>query len=331
MTLWGYSFMHPQRLLLLLLVIPLIAWYVWKNYDKWASLRYSTIEPFVKIRNAKKHLRHLPFILEIIAFSLLTIAFARPRKSYTNRQISTQGIDIVLAVDISPSMLAEDFHPNRIEAAKREAIKFVNGRPNDRFAVVAFGGQSFTVVPLTLDHATVINMIRKLKNGMVEDGTAIGLGIANAIARLYKSKAKSKVIILLTDGVNNRGNIDPITAAKMAASYGIRIYTIGIGSESYANIPVQTPGGIEYQKVKVDIDEQTLKQIADLTGGKYFRATNDKKLSQIYHEIDRMEKTKFKEHKQVYYAEMYWDFVLWALLLLILDILLRTIVIRTFP
>ncbi len=331
MTILGYSFLHPWRLYLLLLVIPLIAWYVWKNYDKWASLRYSTTAPLLKVKSIKKHFRHLPFVLEIIAFSLLVIAFARPRKSYTNRQISTQGIDIVLALDISPSMLAEDFHPNRLEAAKREAIKFVNGRPHDRFAVVAFGGQSFTVVPLTLDHAMVINMIRKLRNGMVEDGTAIGLGIANAVARLHKSKAKSKVIILLTDGVNNRGNIDPITAAKMAASYGIRIYTIGIGSQSYANIPVHTPMGIQYQQVKVDIDENTLQQIASLTGGHYFRATNDKKLEQIYKEIDRLEKTKFREHRQVYYAEMYWDFVLWAFVLLLVDVLLRTIVIRTFP
>ncbi len=331
MTILGYSFLHPYRLYLLLLVVPLVAWYIWKNYDKWASLRFSTVSPFARHRSVKKYLRHLPFILEIIAFILLVIAFARPRKSYTNRQVTTEGIDIVLAIDISPSMLAEDFHPNRLEAAKREAIKFVNGRTHDRFGVVAFGGQSFTVVPLTLDHATVINMIRKLRNGMVDDGTAIGLGIANAVARLRKSKAKSKVIILLTDGVNNRGNIDPITAAKMAATYGIRIYTIGIGSQSYANIPVHTPMGVEYQQVKVDIDEATLQQIADLTGGKYFRATNDKKLAQIYQEIDRMEKTKFKERRQIYYAEMYWDFVLWAMLLLLLDVLLRTIVIRTFP
>ncbi len=331
MNVLGYDFLHPYRLYLLLLLIPLIAWYVWRNWDKWASLKFSTAEPFARGRSFKQYLLHLLFVSEALAFALLIIAFARPRKSYTNRTVSTQGIDIVLAIDISPSMLAEDFTPNRMEAAKNEAIKFVNGRPNDRIGVVAFGGESFTLVPLTLDHATVINMIRKLRNGMVDNGTAIGLGIANAVARLKSSKAKSKVIILLTDGVNNRGNIDPITAAKMAAMYGIRIYTIGIGSETYANIPVQTPFGTEYQKVKVEIDEATLKQIADITGGKYFRATNNKKLADIYKQIDRLEKTKFKEKRQVYYAEMYWDFVLIAFILLLLDVLLRNTLLRTFP
>ena len=274
---------------------------------------------------------HLSFILEISALALLIFAFARPRRTLTNEYKTTRGIDIILAIDISPSMLAQDFRPNRIEAAKRVAIQFISGRPNDRIGVVAFGGESFTVVPLTSDHATVINMLRKLRNGLVEDGTAIGLGLANAVARLKNSKAKSKVIILLTDGVNNRGNIDPITAAKIAASLGIKVYTIGIGSNTYANIPVQTPLGVQYQRVKVDIDEATLKEIARITGGKYFRATNTRKLEEIYKQIDKLEKTRFKEHRQVLYKEEFRKFTLIALVLILTALLLRNTVFRVFP
>ncbi len=331
MNLFGFDIMYPQRLYLLLLLIPVIAWYVWKNWDKFATFTFSTTEPFQGKRTWKQYMRHSVFLFEILAFALLVIAFSRPRSTLTNETRTTEGIDIILAIDISPSMLAEDFKPNRLEAAKNVAIQFINGRPDDRIGVVAFGGESFTVVPLTTDHATVINMLRKLKNGMVEDGTAIGLGLANAVARLKDSKAKSKVIILLTDGVNNRGNIDPITAAKMAAALGIRVYTIGIGSNTYANIPVQTPMGTEYQRVKVDIDEVTLRQIAQLTGGKYFRATNNQKLIEIYKQIDRLEKTKFKEHRQVLYKEQYANFTLAALILLLLAFGLKNTVFKVFP
>jgi len=326
-----FSFAYPLRLYLLLLIIPMIFLYVWRNKDKWANIRFSNTLPFKNFRSIRNYLVHLPFILEVLAFSLLVIAFARPRSAQVNKQVSAQGIDIVMAIDISSSMLAEDFRPNRLEAAKREAIKFINARKNDRFAVIAFAGESFTLVPLTLDHAMVINMISKLRNGIVEDGTAIGLGIANSVARLKKSKAKSKVIILLTDGVSNKGNIDPITAAKMAANYGVRIYTIGVGSKAYANIPVKTPMGVDYVKMKVDIDENALQQIAQLTGGKYFRATSDKKLEQIYKEIDKMEKTKLKEKVQIVYDERFPDFVLLAFLVLIFDFLLRTVFLRTYP
>ena len=331
MTLFGYNIMHPARLWLLLLLIPLIAWYVWKNWDKWATFKFSTLAPFKDIRSSKQYLIHLIFAFEILAFALLVFAFSRPRSTLTNEYRTTKGIDIVLAIDISPSMLAEDLRPNRIEAAKRVAIQFISGRPNDRIGVVAFGGESFTVVPLTMDHATVINMLRKLRNGLVEDGTAIGLGLANAVARLKNSKAKSKVIILLTDGVNNRGNIDPITAAKIAASLGIRVYTIGIGTHGYANIPVRTAMGVVYQKIKADIDEATLKQIAQITGGKYFRATNTRKLEEIYQQIDKLEKTKFKQHHEVIYKEEYRTFIFWALILLVLAFLLKNTVLRVFP
>ncbi len=331
MNLFGYDIMHPGRLWFLLLLLPLIGWYIWRNWDKWATFKFSTILPFKPVRSIKQYLIHSTFILEIIALSLLIFAFARPRRTLTNEYKTTKGIDIILAIDISPSMLAQDFRPNRIEAAKRVAIQFINGRPNDRIGVVAFGGESFTVVPLTSDHATVINMLRKLRNGLVEDGTAIGLGLANAVARLKNSKAKSKVIILLTDGVNNRGNIDPITAAKIAASLGIKVYTIGIGSNTYANIPIQTPLGVQYQKVKVDIDEATLKEIARITGGKYFRATNTRKLEEIYKQIDKLEKTRFKEHRQVIYKEEFRKFTLIALVLILIAFVLRNTVFRVFP
>ncbi len=331
MNLFGYDIMHPERLWLLLLLLPLIGWYIWKNWDKWATFKFSTIAPFKNIRSIKHYFLHLCFILEIIALSLLIFAFARPRRTLTNEYQTTRGIDIILAIDISPSMLAQDFRPNRIEAAKNVAIQFINGRPNDRIGVVAFGGESFTVVPLTSDHATVINMLRKLRNGLVEDGTAIGLGLANAVARLKNSKAKSKVIILLTDGVNNRGNIDPITAAKIAAALGIKVYTIGIGSNTYANIPIQTPLGVQYQRVKVDIDEATLRQIAQITGGKYFRATNTRKLVEIYKQIDKLEKTRFKEHRLVIYKEEFRKFTFIALILILTALLLRNTVFRVFP
>ncbi len=331
MTLFGYDIMHPARLWLLLLLIPVIGWYIWRNWDKWATFKFSTIAPFKKIHTAKEYFLHLIFALEVTAFALLVFAYARPRSTMTNEYRTTKGIDIVLAIDISPSMLAEDLKPNRIEAAKRVAIKFISGRPNDRIGIVAFGGESFTVVPLTMDHATVINMLRKLRNGLVEDGTAIGLGLANAVARLKNSKAKSKVIILLTDGVNNRGNIDPITAAKIAAALGIRVYTIGLGTNGYANIPVRTAMGVVYQKIKADIDEATLKKIAQITGGQYFRANNTHKLEEIYQQIDKMEKTKFKQHREVIYKEEYRTFVFWALILLVVAFLLKNTVLRVFP
>ncbi len=332
MEILGFEFQNPGRLWLLAGLLLMILWYVYKERDRFASVKYSTAQGLeAGTRTARVYLRHILFVFRVVAMSLLIIALARPRRVVTSQNISTEGIDIILAIDISPSMLAEDFSPNRLEAAKKVAIQFISGRPNDRIGVVAFGGESFTVSPLTTDHATVINMLRKLREGMVQDGTAIGLGLANAVARLKDSKAKSKVVILLTDGVNNRGNISPLTAAQMASSLGIRVYTIGVGSSSYANIPVNTPFGVEYQKVKVQVDEHTLKEIAQMTGGKYFRATNEQKLMDIYKEIDKLEKTKFKEHKQVFYKEEYKYFVAWALLLLVLELLLRRTIFRVFP
>ncbi len=244
--------------------------------------------------------------------------------------VTTEGIDIVLATDISGSMLAEDFRPNRIEAAKRVVSDFVSGRPNDRIALVIFSGESFTQCPLTLDHAVLLNLLKDVRSGMVEDGTAIGMGLATSVSRLKDSKAKSRVIILLTDGVNNRGFIDPLTAAGIAQSFGIRVYTIGVGTIGTAPYPVQTPFGVQYQNVPVEIDEALLMKIAVQTGGQYFRATDNKKLKAIYDEIDRLEKTKievtqFRRHSEEFYATAGL-----AGLLLLLELLLSHTVFRSF-
>ncbi len=331
MSLFGFQIMHPYRLLLLLLLIPMIIWYVYRNTDHWAKFSFSSVNAFIGAKPLKYYLLHVLFALELLAFALLVIAFSRPRKVITNKLYTSKGIDIVLALDISPSMMAEDLKPNRMEAAKDMAIEFINGRPNDRIGIVAFGGESFTVVPLTLDHAAAINMLRRLHQGMVEDGTAIGLGLANAVARLANSKAKSKVIILLTDGRNNRGSIDPITAAKMAAALGIRVYTIGVGTHGYALVPVTTMNGTIYQKMKVDVDEATLRQIAKITGGKYFRATDTKSLEHIYKLIDKLEKTRFRVHQKIAYEDQYWKFAMLALILLSVVFISRITFLRVFP
>jgi len=274
------EFARPDllKILPILLLLPMIAFYIWKQKSNSARYQVSTLQAFVNIPKLKRYtLRHIPFILRILTIIFLIVAIARPKAIIHNSTSSTEGISIAIAVDISTSMLAEDFRPNRLDIAKKEAIKFINGRPNDRIAVVAFAGESYTQCPLTTDHTSAVNLLQQLKTGLIEDGTAIGLGLANAVARLKDDDAKSKVIILLTDGVNNRGEIAPLTAADFAVALGIRVYTIGIGTKGYAPYPVQTPYGTEYQQVEVEIDEQLLTQIADKTGGKYFRATNEKK------------------------------------------------------
>lgn len=326
------TFANPELLLFLLLVPALAVWYYYRLHAKESDVRYSTLQPFAMIKySMKERLRHLPFILRLIALALIIIALARPQSTSKGQNVYSEGIDIVLALDISGSMLAEDFQPNRIEAAKNVAQDFISGRTTDRIGLVIFSGESFTQCPLTVDYEVLKTLIKPLKSGMIEDGTAIGLGLANGVNRLRESKAKSKVIILLTDGVNNRGEIDPITAAEIAKSFGIRVYTVGVGTIGEAPYPVQTPFGIRYQMVPVEIDEKVLKQVADLTDGKYFRATDNKKLRAIYQEIDQLEKTRIEVRSYRRYTELFYSFIFVALFLLIGDVGLSNTWFRKIP
>jgi Ca-activated chloride channel family protein len=267
----------------------------------------------------------------MLAISLLILALARPQSTNNWEDTSTEGIDIVLALDISGSMMAMDFEPNRFEASKNVAVEFISGRRNDRIGVVVFSGESYTQCPLTTDHAILVNLIQELQQGLIEDGTAIGVGLANAINRLKDSKAVSKVIILLTDGVNNMGSIDPLTAAQIAKKFGIRVYTVGVGKNGYAPYPVQTMFGVQYQNMEVQIDEKILQEISRLTGGKYFRATNNKTLVQVYKEIDKLEKSKIEVKKFSNKNDEFLPLVIVAFLLLLLGILIRTLILRTIP
>ena len=264
-----------------------------------------------------------PFILKIIAFSLLIIALARPQSSISWEESTTSGIDIILAMDISGSMLAQDLKPDRLEASKNVAMEFISKRINDRVGLVIFAGESFTQCPLTTDHNVLINLFQDVKGGMVDDGTAIGMGLATSVNRLKESQAISKVIILLTDGINNSGMVPPLTAAEIAQKFGIRVYTIGVGTEGFAPYPFQTPFGIQYQDVEVKIDEKTLQDIATLTDGKYFRATNNNSLKEIYKDIDKLEKSKIKITEFHKRSEKFLPFALWALTLLFLAFILQ--------
>ncbi len=288
-------------------------------------------------RNLKPTLRerliHLPFALRFFSVALLLIALARPQSFTSGENISTEGIDIVMMLDISGSMLAEDFKPkNRLEAAKVVAADFVKGRVNDRIGLVVFAAQSFTQCPLTLDYGIVLRFLKEIKIGMIEDGTAIGMAIGNCVNRLKDSKAKSKVVILLTDGRNNRGELDPITAAKVAKTFNVRIYTIGAGKRGEALYPVDDPlFGKRYVRVPVQIDEDLLKKVADITGGKYFRATDRTSLEKIYAEIGEMEKTKIEVTEYTRYSELFLPYALAALLLLLLEIILANTKFRKIP
>ena len=327
----GIEFYRPGFLWLFLAIIPMIAWYVWKEKDSRPRYQVSSLKAFENAKSFRQQARHILFVLRLLTISMLILALARPKKVLQNTEKTTKGISIVMAIDISGSMEAKDFDPNRLEVAKKEAINFISGRPNDRIGIVAFAAESFTQCPLTTDHATAINLLRQLKTGIVEDGTAIGLGLANAVARLKNDNAKSKVIILLTDGVNNSGEVSPLSAADMAKALGIRVYTIGIGKNGYAPFPVQTPFGTQYQQMKVEIDENLLRKIADETGGKYFRATNESKLREIYSEIDKMEKTIFNKESSIEYKDYFMPFLWLAFAFLILEILLANTVFRTLP
>lgn len=326
------SFANPGYFYLLLLLLPAIGWYIWKGHEQNATLQVSSIRPYTDAgKSWRYYLRDIPFVLRVIIFTLLTIILARPQSTNNWTNQYTEGIDIMLALDISGSMLAEDFTPNRLEASKNVAIEFISGRPNDRMGLVIFAGESFTQCPITSDHAVLINLFKEIRNDMLEDGTAIGMGLATSVSRLKDSKAKSKVIILLTDGVNNKGDISPLTAAEIARTFGIRVYTIGVGTMGKAPYPFRTPFGIQYQQVDVQIDEDVLRQIAQLTGGKYFRATNNQKLKEIYKEIDTLEKTKIDIRKFSEKQEEYLPLAIAAMLLLTMEILLRNTILRTLP
>ena len=325
-------FAHPKYFLFLLILLPMIGWYIWKQRRAQASLRLSSSEGFRKApKTYKIYLRHLPFILRMAAVALIIVALARPQTTNRWNTTTTEGIDIMLTVDISTSMLAEDLKPNRIEAAKDVAASFINGRPTDNIGLVVFSGESFTQCPLTTDHAVLLNLLKDIRCGMIEDGTAIGHGLATSVVRLKESQAKSKVIILLTDGVNNRGEIAPITAGEIAKAYNIRVYTVGVGTKGMAPYPYQTPFGTQYQNMPTDIDEPTLIKIAQLTGGLYFRATNTTTLKEIYQEIDQLEKTKLNVQEYSKKHEEYRLYVFCAFFLFLLELLLRYTVLRNVP
>ena len=326
-------FANPTYRYLLLLLIPMIGWYIWKLCKSQASLQVSSSEAFDApgATSWKVYLRHVPFILRMAAVAVLIIILARPQSTNSWQNTSTEGIDIVLAMDISSSMLAQDLKPNRLEASKDVASSFINGRPNDNIGLVVFAAESFTQCPLTTDHTVLLNLFKDVQPGIIQDGTAIGLGLANAVSRVKDSQAKSKVIILLTDGVNNQGEIAPVTAAEIAKTFGVRVYTIGVGTQGKAPYPFQTAFGVQYMDVDVDIDEPTLKQIAATTGGQYFRATDNASLKDIYSEIDKMEKTKISVQE---YSKKQEEYKNWALLLfslLLVEILLRNTLLRNIP
>lgn len=326
-------FANPTYLYLLLLLIPMIGWYIYKLSKNQASLQVSSTEVFdaPEACSWRIWLRHVPFVLRMAAIAVLIVILARPQSTNSWQNSTTEGIDIVLAMDISTSMLAQDLKPNRLEAAKDVAASFINGRQNDNIGLVVFAAESFTQCPLTTDHGVLLNLFKDIQTGILDDGTAIGLGLANAVSRIKDSQAKSKVIILLTDGVNNQGEIAPVTAAEIAKTFGIRVYTIGVGTMGKAPYPFQTAFGVQYQNIDVEIDEPTLKQIAATTGGQYFRATDNASLKEIYSEIDQMEKTKISVQQYSKKQEEYknWAILLFALLLV--EIVIRNTLVRNIP
>ena len=325
-------FEYPKLLWLLVLPFLLILNYIRVELtDRRPHLRVSSLGQWKSGgRTALSVLRHIPFILRIAALSLIIVALARPRSSTQMDKVESEGIDIVLTMDVSTSMLARDFTPDRISAAKDIAIEFISQRPSDRIGIVVFAGESYTQCPLTTDRATLINLMKEVQTDLIEDGTAIGNGLATAVARMKDSDAKSRVVILLTDGVNNRGEISPQTAAEIAKTYGIRVYTIGVGANGTAPYPVMTPWGVQVQDVQVEIDEALLKDIADATGGRYFRATDNTKLAEIYSEINKMEKARTTIDSFPVYSELFDRFGLAALLCLLLEMLLRALF-RSLP
>jgi Ca-activated chloride channel family protein len=328
----GITFASPHFFYLLLLIPILVAWYFFRQKMNHADIQVSSTSGFEGVKKGiRLYLYHGLYVLRMLALIFLILALTRPQSSKSRHDITVEGIDIVLAMDISGSMLAMDFKPNRIEASKSVAMEFIDGRPNDRIGLVIFSGEAFSQCPLTTDHAVLKNLFHDIQSGMIEDGTAIGDGLATALNRLRGSKAISKVIILLTDGVNNMGSIDPLSSAEIAKLYGVRIYTIGIGTTGVAPYPVPTPFGIEIRPMEVKIDEDLLRQISKMTDGKYFRATNNTKLRQVYQEIDKLEKSKIDvtefHKKNEEFLLLAWI----ALFFITLEIVLRNTYFRNTP
>lgn len=325
------TFGHPLLLLLFLIIPVLVIWRFGKGKKSIAALRVSTTKGLNKSKSWKNAVQQFPFIFRLLALSCIIMALARPQTKFDETETEGQGIDIVLCLDVSGSMTAQDFTPNRMEAAKKVAIDFVNHRVSDRIGVVIFAGESFTQCPLTTDYDVLKAQISQIRNGLLEDGTAIGSGLATSVDRLRNSKAKSKVVILLTDGVNNGGLIDPSTAKEIAKTFHIKVYTIGVGTDGYAPTPVNTPMGVMMQSQKVSIDEALLKDIATETGGKYFRATNNSSLANIYNEIDKMEKSKVEVITFHRYSEKFYPFIFAAMGFLLIELVLRYSLFKKFP
>lgn len=332
-TFSGYTFINPEFFLLLLLLPVIGGWYYWRYRQHYATLRMSSLQSVAHITSWRGRLRALLPTLRAFAFMLLVIAIARPQKTLKEEEVKAEGIDIVLVMDLSSSMLAQDFKPDRLEVSKRVASEFVSKREFDRIGLAVFAGESFTQCPLTTDHSIVKEFMASLKCGILEDGTAIGMGLATAINRLKDSESKSKVVILLTDGVNNAGYVKPITAAEIAREFDVKVYTIGVGSTGEAPTPVsrRSDGRYIFGLARVEIDEQLLQEIAEMTGGQYFRATSAESLEQIYQNIDQLEKTEIEVTSIRRYSEEFGRFAFWALLLLVIEISLRYTVLRTIP
>jgi len=330
----GIEFVNKEFFWLLLALPLAVLWYIFKNKKQTAELKISSLKGFKITNSWLPKLRHILFVLRLLALALLIMALARPQSvDVSTKTKTTRGIDIVMAIDVSASMLAKDLSPNRLEALKKVAAEFIKGRPNDRIGLVEYAGESYTKTPITSDKAIVLRSLKTIKyNTIIEGGTAIGMGLATSVNRLKDSKASSKVIILLTDGVNNSGFIDPKIASELAVEYGIKTYTIGLGTNGMALSPVAIlpNGNFQYGRIQVEIDEDLLKEIAEVTGGKYFRATNNKKLEEIYEEINKLEKTEIEEFKYYNYEEKYRPLVILAGLLLLMELLLRFTVFRSF-
>ena len=325
-------FLNPKYLYLLLLLIPLIAWYVIRLSRTQASFKLASTSAFKNMKpGLRVYMRHLPFLLRVASIALIIIVIARPQSVNSWEETETQGIDIVLALDVSGSMLSQDLQPDRLQAAKKVPSEFVVDRKNDNIGLVVFAGESFTQCPLTTDHKVLLNLLNDIEFGIIEDGTAIGLGLATSVNRLKDSESDSRVVILLTDGTNNSGQIAPLTAADLARSYGIRVYTVGVGTTGMAPTPVQTPFGIRMQNMPVDIDEKTLTEIAVMTGGQYFRAQDTEGLRQVYDEIDEMEKYLISVQNVTQRKEVFLPFALIALALLLVELLLRRTWLRNIP
>ncbi len=325
-------FEYPKLLWLLAVPVLMLAHYLYLELmGRNPHLRVSTITPWKSSGfDIMQAVRHIPFALRLFAITMIVICLARPRSSEEMERVDTEGIDIVLTMDVSTSMLARDFTPDRLEASKDIAIEFISQRPSDRMGIVVFAGESFTQCPLTTDRATLINLMKEIQTDLIEDGTAIGTGLAPAVSRMKDSDAKSRVVILLTDGVNNRGEITPAMAAEIAKTYGIRVYTIGVGANGVAPYPVMTPWGMELRNMQVEIDEALLKDIADQTGGRYFRATDNAKLAEIYDEINKMEKVRTTVDSFPVYKELFPKYALLALMAFLLEIIL-CVLIRKLP